>query len=144
MYKKTIFTVIFAVAAIITFSGKSYSQDDNVGSIKIVIPDISVGGSDGYDYEGYDKYGYDRQGYNREGFNQKGYNRDGYDRNGYDYYGYDRQGYNINGYDRNGNYKYNTQYYEKDKKQKHEDNGKHKGWYKHKKHGNKNDDKDED
>ena len=116
MFKKTILAAFVVFTAFFAQTANTYSQDDELGSIKIVIPDISIGNSDGYDYEGYDKYGYDRQGYNREGYNQKGYNREGYDRNGYDYYGYDRQGYNINGYDRNGNYKYKTEYYEKEKK----------------------------
>lgn len=148
MFKKTILTSIFIFAVFFTSSGRTYSQDDNTGTIQIVLPEINIGTYDGYGYdkEGYDRYGYDRSGYNREGYNQKGYNRDGYNRNGYDYYGYDRQGYDINGYDRNGNYKCNTQTYKKEKKHKHDDNGKHKGWYKNKKnkHNDEHDDNDDD
>jgi len=68
MIKKTILAAFIIFAAISAQTANIYSQDDNPGSIKIVIPDISIGNSDGYDYEGYDKYGYDRQGYNREGY----------------------------------------------------------------------------
>lgn len=123
MFMKTIAASAFALIAFFASTGNSYSQDDNVGSIQIVVPEINIGSYDdygydkeGYDKEGYDKYGYDRTGYNREGYNEKGYDRSGYDRNGY----------NINGYDKNGKYRDDNLYNHKDKKHKHDNNGKHK------------------
>ena len=125
MIIKKLLTAAFLLFSFFAVTNHSYSQDDkNTGiRIEIPVPDFPIIIGDTYDRDGYDKDGYDRYGYDRYG----------YDRSGYDRYGYDRYGYDRNGYDRNGNYRNDTKYYDKEKRHKHHDNGKHKGWYKNNK-----------
>jgi hypothetical protein len=131
MFLKNTFLPVLFIGAIIAGHSAAYSQEkQDESGIRITLPDfpIVIGQPDDgnkYDKEGYDRTGYDRYGYDRYGYNSKGYDREGYDRNGYDIYGNQPEAY-----------------YEKEKKQKH-DNGKHKGWYKKKKNKDKHDNDDD-